>query len=1373
MPVINAWLPLVLHSLLFVSWNITPKRGKTDPHGTDELSKDAESSNINDANISQPACTAVQLALTDLLRAWGIYPTAVAGHSSGEISAAYAAGILPLDSCMAISYYRGMVTLDLKNKFPNLKGSMMAVGGSQEEIAPLIKQLKNREVRIACFNSPTSLTISGDEPAIDELQVMLEERGMFNRKLQVDVAYHSHHMRLVASDYQACLQWLGPPKASLVKFHSSLLGHLVDGTTLQPSYWVANLTQAVRFSEALSTMCAPANGHKTGVNMIIELGPHSALAGPVKQILKACGPSAMKIPYASALIRKKDAVQTAVDLAGTLFVKGVNVNFGAVNFPKVGKPPALLVDLPRYPWNHSIKYWHEGRMQVKHKTRTTPRNDILGVEAIYSNDLEPTWRNIVRTDDLPWLRHHKIQSLTLFPMSGFVAMAVEAASQRAISKGVHFDKFELRNIVVSAPLMITDGDIEMTTQLRPYQEGNLISSDLWKEFRIHSWAANKGWTEHCKGLVAVKTNDSNEIDGARLAETASASLQATILEINSTTLSPVDKVKMYDSLSELGVSYGPTFQGINNCQATEECSTADITVVDTTQEMPQGYQTSNIVHPAFLEQLIEMYWPILGAGRTSVDTVYLPSSIGHLSISRDITELTKNPGSTLRAFCKGSAPSTHPKPIQVSMFATASDSSREAIVKMDDLTISPIIERDMVSETEAHRELCYKIEWEPILHPLTHALKNGVSNGTSNGISTPSEASETSNDNSNGVLTPETNDTSVSGEGSETSSFPDGQVVIVHGDSEAQKILASKIADTLENSTGRRPEISTLADVNAADKLWLFLSELEKPLLSTLTPEQFTSLQKTITTVQGILWVVRGAYDNSDNPDSNMVAGFSRTVRSETMLKFATLDLDSKAQLSVEDTMVAILDIFKAVFGPKAETNCELEFMERQGAFFTPRIVNDPEMNEYVHKQTQASTIESAPFVQEDRPLKMTIGTPGAFETLHFVDDIVAEEALFDDEIEIEVKAIGMNAKDVTIALGQHTSFDFGVECSGIVTKSGSITKFAVGDRVAAISLSQGVYSTFARTKATLAFKIEEDMSFETAASIPIAYCTAQYGLSNLGSLAADESILIHGAASPAGQAAISIAQTIGAKVFATVANLEEKDILTSTYSLAEDHIFSTKHASFGNAIRQATNLQGVDVVFNSTITDSDTMRETWDCLSSFGRFIEVGKGDTTTRLETARSNTSFMSVDILSLAAERPKIMQKLLSDVAELLKKGSLKAASPITVFPISDVETAFKVLQSGTTSGKLVVSPQPQDEVKVNTNPQPPSSQANKKIGNPIQETVPTITSRRILHPHRRHRWSRPKHDKVDGQPRRQNHNSHFKKRFLNRKSERNDR
>jgi acyl transferase domain-containing protein len=601
---------------------------------------------------------------------------------------------------MAISYFRGVVTVGLKKKFPNLKGSMMAVGGSKEEIAPLIAELKKRDVRIACFNSPTSLTISGDEPAIDELQAKLEEKAMLSRKLQVDVAYHSHHMKLAAKDYQES------------------------------------------FSEALTAMTEPFKGHKTGVNMLIEIGPHSALAGPVKQILRTAGANAAKIPYALSLVRKRGAVETALELAATLFVKGAMLNMGAINFPRQTKSPLLLVDMPRYPWNHATKYWHESRMMQKHKNRTTPRNGILGTLANYSNDLEPTWRNVIRVDDLPWLRHHKIQSLVLFPMSAFVSMAVEAASQRANWKGVHFDKFELRDISVLSPLMIQDDDVEITLQLRSYQEGTLVSSETWDEFRIHSWAANKGWTEHCKGLICVKGNDSDEVDGTRLAQDSEAMLKSTISKITGSDTVLVDRTKMYDSLADLGVSYGPTFQGMVNCQASDKGSMADLTVADTTQEMPQGYQTCTVIHPAFLEQLIEMCWPILGAGRAPVETVYLPSSIGHMTIARNVTELTNKPGDALRAFCKGVAPTSHPKPMQVSMFAMVNEDSKEATITLDNLTISPIVERNESSDSDAHRELCYKLDWEPFLQPTSSQVTPSATNGVHNGL----------NGHSNGVL---------------------------------------------------------------------------------------------------------------------------------------------------------------------------------------------------------------------------------------------------------------------------------------------------------------------------------------------------------------------------------------------------------------------------------------------------------------------------------------------------------------------------------------------------------------------------------------------------------------------------------------------
>ncbi|KAI1774242.1 ketoacyl-synt-domain-containing protein [Hypoxylon cercidicola] len=1230
----------------------------------EELSKDEKTSAVGAAHISQPSCTAIQLALVDLMRSWGITPTAVAGHSSGEIGAAYAAGILTFEACVSIAYHRGRLIPVLKERHPDLKGSMMAVGGTKEEFEPLLSDLKDGAVKIACYNSPTSLTISGDEAGIDELKKVVEEKQLFNRKLFVDTAYHSHHMNLLAKDYQASIDQLEGPVSTEVRFHSSLLGRRCGGTELEASYWVQNLTCPVRFNEAVQSMLEPVDGHRTGVNMLLELGPHSALQGPIKQILKEVGGDAAKVPYASALARKKDAVETALDVAATLFAKGASLDFQAINFPKPAKPPMLLSDLPRYPWNYSSKYWHESRMTHLHKNRTAPRNDILGTLANYSNDLEPTWRNMVRLDDLPWLQHHKIQSLTIFPMSGYISMAVEAAAQQAKAANVHFDKFELRDVSVLAPLVIPDEDVEMTTALRPHQEGTLVSSEVWDEFRICSWTKSKGWKEHCKGLIAVQAHESNGVDDSRQRLASRIHLQSTIAEITAAASSPVAMDKLYDDLSEVGVAYGPTFQGVSNCHASTTCSQADLLVPDVAKEMPNHYVTDTVIQPSFLESLISMYWPVASSGKESPDVIYLPSSVSSVSISKDIIEISKTPGKAIRAFCTGSLPADSPRPTKMSMFATAEANASEPLIKLDELTIAPILDREAQGDQDAHRELCYKLDWEPVLDPVS-----------------------SDSDSASSEWVP-----------IEDCKLPDADIEIVYGEGTLQMQVAFSLAEALQRITGKLPGTSSLFEAKAENKLLIFLSEIDKPLLSQLKEDEFNALQKMLTTVQGALWVVRGAYDNSTSPDLNMILGLSRTIRSETLLPFATLDLDGQNQLTNDQMSEAILKIFTSVFGKSSALNGEMEFMEKSGSFFTPRIINDPVMNEVVHRETKPSELQPTPFGQTDRPLKMAIADAGALDTLHFIDDPVAEEPLKGEDIEIKVHAVGVNHRDLTAAHGKLATHDFGVEASGVVTAVGKDVKnIDVGDRVAAIT--KGAFATTTRTKATFAFKLPSDMQFEEGATLPLAYSTAYYSLVEMGRLNEDETILIHAAAGAVGQAAISLAQMVGAKVFATVGSTEKKEFLMKEYGLPEDHIFYSRNLSFGSAVRQATDNLGVDVVLNCLAGDG--LRESWNCLNKFGRLVDIGARDThtSTRLEMTQfeHNASFMTVDMMAVAAERPKLMQRLLASVAKLMRYGKIRPVSPVTVFPVSEVESAFKTLHGAKAHGKLVVVPHAHDVVK----------------------------------------------------------------------------
>lgn len=296
---------------------------------------------------------------------------------------------------MAIAYYRGQAIISLKKQYPDLQGAMLAIGSGPETIAPIIKSLSKGKVTIACINSPSSITASGDTQAVTQLQDLVETEQIFNRRLKVDTAYHSHHMDLVAEEYFNNIKCIVPKSSTeQAMFYSSLLGYQVAGFALSAEYWRDNLTYPVQFSQAVKKMCEP-DSHAR-IDTLIELGPHAALEGPIKQILKSVGTKAMKIGYSSALIRNQDAVETSLKLAANMFTTGVDLNFAAINFPRAdGKAPVILTDMPRYPWNHERRYWNYSRISENHLHREGTRNDVLGALAIYSNDLEPTWRNMI------------------------------------------------------------------------------------------------------------------------------------------------------------------------------------------------------------------------------------------------------------------------------------------------------------------------------------------------------------------------------------------------------------------------------------------------------------------------------------------------------------------------------------------------------------------------------------------------------------------------------------------------------------------------------------------------------------------------------------------------------------------------------------------------------------------------------------------------------------------------------------------------------------------------------------------------------------------------------------------------------------------
>jgi len=386
----------------------------------EELAKNENDSRLDEPSICQPVCTALQLALVQLLSSWGVHPNVVIGHSSGEIAAAYCIGALSHHSACKVAFYRGFTAASLTSKGSN--SSMLAVGLSSLEAASYLEQLgiSDTQVSIACINSQRSTTLSGDPASLADLHIILEEDNIFSKKLPVNIAYHSPKMKSAAPSYRLMLEHITPgqPTNKDVIMYSSLTGNKVCSDEVSnPEYWVQNLVLPVKFSEAMANISMPRQTRKLGksssrvttVNHILEIGPHSALKAAVKDNLLGVYDGTQPI-YSSVLIREKPAMETALDAAGYLFGIGVPVNVGIINNPeRHSNESQMLVSLPAYPFNHEKKYWVESRLSKEYRNREFPPHEFLGTRVPDWNPLEPRWRNIIRIPDHPWILDHQVR----------------------------------------------------------------------------------------------------------------------------------------------------------------------------------------------------------------------------------------------------------------------------------------------------------------------------------------------------------------------------------------------------------------------------------------------------------------------------------------------------------------------------------------------------------------------------------------------------------------------------------------------------------------------------------------------------------------------------------------------------------------------------------------------------------------------------------------------------------------------------------------------------------------------------------------------------------------------------------------------------
>ena len=402
--------------------------------------------------------------------------------------------------------------------------------------------------------------------------------------------------------------------------------------------------------------------------------------------------------------------------------------------------------------------------------------------------------------------------------------------------------------------------------------------------------------------------------------------------------------------------------------------------------------------------------------------------------------------------------------------------------------------------------------------------------------------------------------------------------------------------------------------------------------------------------------------------------GFARTLAQEQpQLHTICVDLDPMAPA---DQMAELLGQ-ELVAGLGAGSS-EREVLYRQGTRYVARLHQMP---------TAALQLTPA------QPQRLQLRNYGMLEQLHFVP--LARRTPGVGEIEIEVKGAGLNFRDVLNTLGllqdyyasvlnvHHASeVGLGLECAGVVTAVGAgVTGLQVGDRV--MGLANGAFAHYLTLPARALVPMPAHLTFAEAATIPLAFLTAWYGLVELAKLQPGERVLIHAAAGGVGQAAVQIAQAIGAEIFAT-ASPSKWDFLRGQ---GIPHPMNSRTLDFADEIRQATAGQGVDVVLNSLT--GDFIERSVAALRPGGRFVEIGKVGSwsAATLAARRPDVHYYPFDIGEVESENPARYAQLWQALLGHFTAGTLRPL-PHVCFPAAESIAAFRTMQGAKHTGKLVI-------------------------------------------------------------------------------------
>jgi malonyl CoA-acyl carrier protein transacylase len=469
---------------------------------------------LDDTRYTQPALFAVEYALSELWRSWGVEPGVVLGHSVGEYAAACVAGLCSLDDAIRLIAARGA----LMSGLPRDEGAMAAILAPEEQVRAAV-DAAGSFVSVAALNGPQNVVISGRSAEVEQISASFAAAGVRVEHLCVSHAFHSPLMEPIADEFarHAAQVDFRPPRTAFI---SSVTGQPVKPAELRASgYWRRQVREPVRFREAMETLASQ------GCEMFVEIGPGSTLLG----MGKACIGAADQVWAPSIRRARRDDQQLAESVAA-LYVQGVAIDWAAYESGR----GARRVLLPTYPFERQ-RYWIDDPVPARSLAPPPGAHPLLGLKIDIAAEPDTTlWRSEISLQSQPWVADHCVQGRPLLPATAYVEMAAAAGAER----------------FPGAPVRITDAHFEKPLFLATGAVYELQSKlDASGHFEVYSREANENrpWTLHVKATVHAA---------------APADAPPCEMPPPSATVKHIDGASFYRRFAELGNDWRSAFQGV-------------------------------------------------------------------------------------------------------------------------------------------------------------------------------------------------------------------------------------------------------------------------------------------------------------------------------------------------------------------------------------------------------------------------------------------------------------------------------------------------------------------------------------------------------------------------------------------------------------------------------------------------------------------------------------------------------------------------------------------------------------------------------------------------------------------------------------------